>query len=225
MQADGLVFVICPLRDSSDHVTAADATQVHTQLATTFGHEHVGLLHGALPEAEKLALMERFSSAALRILVATTVVEVGIDVPAATLLIVLDADRFGLAQLHQLRGRIGRGSRAGRCLLYYRENKLDQKDEPEAAPVDALKRLQVLTENDDGMAIAEADLTLRGPGQLLGTGQHGLCNFRVASLPRDLDLLQAAHASVRQRLAAGDTMPVILPRLLTANDTTVLAGG
>jgi ATP-dependent DNA helicase RecG len=207
----GQVFVICPLREASARVTAADAERVHAHLSKTMTPTQVGLLHGAMPEAQKLALMSAFSAGAIRVLVSTTVVEVGIDVPTATLLIVLDAERFGLAQLHQLRGRLGRGERPGNCLLFHR-----QDDSPE--------RLRVLVEHDDGLAIAEADLATRGPGQLLGTGQHGSLALRVAELPRDLDLLQTAHQQARARIAAGEAIPPLLPRLL-GGDTTVLAGG
>jgi ATP-dependent DNA helicase RecG len=207
----GQVFVICPLREASERVTAADAERVHAHLTKAVAPVTVGLLHGAMAETQKLALMDDFSNGRTRVLVSTTVVEVGIDVPAATLLIVLDAERFGLAQLHQLRGRIGRGDRPGHCLLFHR-----QDDSPE--------RLRVLVEHDDGLAIAEADLATRGPGQLLGTGQHGSLALKVAELPRDLDLLQAAHQRARERIAAGDTLPPLLPRLL-GGDATVLAGG
>ena len=212
---NGQAFVICPLREASERITAVDAVAVHTHLAAEFGAAAVGLLHGAMPEAQKLALMSAFSSGRLRVLVATTVVEVGIDVPAATLLMVIDAERFGLAQLHQLRGRIGRGDRAGECLLFHRQD----------GPSEALDRLGVLATHDDGLAIAEADLAARGPGQLLGTDQHGALALHIAELPRDLDLLQDAHQKARARLAAGEVMPPLLPRLLTAGDVTVLAGG
>lgn len=207
----GQAFVICPLREASERVTAADAERVHAHLTKAMAPATVGMLHGAMAEAQKLALMGDFSAGRIRVLVSTTVVEVGIDVPAATLLIVLDAERFGLAQLHQLRGRLGRGDRPGRCLLFHR-----QDDSPE--------RLRVLVAHDDGLAIAEADLATRGPGQLLGTGQHGSLALKVAELPRDLDLLQVAHQRARERIAAGDRLPPLLPRLL-GGDAAILAGG
>ena len=212
LAAAGQAFVICPLRDSSERVQAADAESVHAYLAGRFADAGVGLLTGALPEAEKLTLMARFARSDLRILVSTTVVEVGVDVAAANLLIVLDAERFGLAQLHQLRGRIGRGSLPGLCLLLHR-----QDESPE--------RLRVLVAHDDGLAIAEADLASRGPGQLLGTGQSGALALRVAELPRDLDLLHDAHQRTRSRIAAGETMPSALARLLPTGDGLLLAGG
>ncbi len=212
LAAGGQAFVICPLRDSSERIAAADADSVHRDLSTRFADVGVGLLTGALPETEKLTLMARFARGELRILVATTVVEVGVDVAAANLLIVLDAERFGLAQLHQLRGRIGRGSLPGLCLLLHR-----QDESPE--------RLHVLVAHDDGLAIAEADLACRGPGQLLGTGQSGALSLRVAELPRDLDLLHDAHQHARTRITAGETMPSALARLLPTGDGVLLAGG
>jgi ATP-dependent DNA helicase RecG len=211
LAAGGQVFVICPLKQASDHLLAADAARIHAHLAELVGMEQVALLHGDMPEAAKLAVMGSFASGARRVLVSTTVVEVGIDVPAATLLIVLDAQRFGLAQLHQLRGRVGRGARAGRCLLLHR-----QDESPE--------RLRVLVEHDDGLAIAEADLATRGPGQLLGTEQHGSLALQVAELPRDLALLQEAHERARRRIAAGEAMPAGLGRMLARMDGQVLAG-
>jgi ATP-dependent DNA helicase RecG len=211
LAAGGQVFVICPLREASERVTAADAERVHAHLTKAHASISIGLLHGAMAEAQKLGVMSAFANGSTRVLVSTTVVEVGIDVPAATLLIVLDAERFGLAQLHQLRGRLGRGERPGHCLLFHR-----QDDSPE--------RLRVLVEHDDGLAIAEADLATRGPGQLLGTGQHGSLALKVAELPRDLDLLQTAHQRAHERIAAGETIPPLLPRLL-GGDATVLAGG
>ena len=212
LSENGQAFIICPLREASDHITAADAEHVHAHVQKIFGTEVVGLLHGAMSEVDKLARMASFSAGHVRVLVSTTVVEVGIDVPAATLLMVLDAERFGLAQLHQLRGRIGRGERPGLCILFYR-----QEESPE--------RLRVLIDNHDGLAIAEADLATRGPGQLLGTGQHGALTLRLAELPRDLALLHDAHHQARRRIAAGETIPALLSRLLTGGDGSGLAGG
>jgi ATP-dependent DNA helicase RecG len=156
--------------------------------------------------------MERFAAGHTRVLVSTTVVEVGLDVPGATVVIVLDAERFGLAQLHQLRGRVGRGDRPGRCLLLHRDP-------------DASERLAVLVRHDDGLAIADADLRERGPGELLGTAQHGAAALKIADLPDDLDLLQNAHATAAIRIRAGETCPALLNRLLITGAADVLAGG
>jgi ATP-dependent DNA helicase RecG len=214
LEQGGQAFVICPLREESGTVAAGDAIGMHRRLAARFGGDRVELLHGALGEEAKLAALARFAAGAAPVLVATTVVEVGIDVPQATLLVVLDAERFGLAQLHQLRGRIGRGGRAGRCLLLH------------AGDGSGGDRLAVLAASDDGLAIAEADLAQRGPGHLLGTDQHGALRLAIAELPADLDLLQAAHQRVRAEAAAGAAMPAGLApfaRWLGLGDA--LAGG
>ena len=187
----GQALIVCPLREQAEAAASALALR----------HTGVEALHGAMPEEAKLAAMERFRLGITQVLVSTTVVEVGVDVPTLAVLAVLDADRFGLAQLHQLRGRLGRGSIAGLCLL------LHGKD------ADAT-RLGVLAATDDGVAIAEADLAIRGPGELLGTEQHGILPLRAADLGRDLDLLQEAHRRVRQSAA----MPPGLARWLPAED-------
>ncbi len=209
--AGGRAFVICPLREESDKVAAADAATIAAGLAGTLG-ERVALLTGALAESEKIAVLDRFQRGDATVLVSTTVVEVGLDVPEATLMAVLDAPRFGLAQLHQLRGRIGRGERAGRCLLFHRS-------------ADDGEGLRILAETDDGLAIAEADLAERGPGQLLGTEQHGLPRLRIADLGRDLDLLQTAHQQARSVIASGGTMPGLSRFLRGAVDGPSVGGG
>ena len=209
----GRAFVICPLRDESEKVAAFDATRVHRHLVKVFGADQVALLTGALAEDDKLAVLSRFARGEATILVATTVVEVGIDVPQATVMAVLDADRFGLAALHQLRGRIGRGDRAGRCLLFHRG-------------AEGGTRLAILAASDDGLAIAEADLAERGPGHLLGTDQHGALRLRIADLARDLDLLQDAHQRATTRMASGLPTPPHLARFLRVDvDAGLLAGG
>ncbi|MBA3938456.1 MAG: ATP-dependent DNA helicase RecG, partial [Planctomycetes bacterium] len=211
-------YVICPLRedaagagDDDEVAPVADATSVTRALAKACPELAIGLLHGALPERDKLALMAEFAAGRLHVLVATSVIEVGIDVAGATLIAVLDAERFGLAQLHQLRGRVGRGTMPGRCLLCHRA-------------AEAPERLRILLASDDGLAIATADLAARGPGALLGTAQHGALALRCADLVRDLDLLQDAHAEARRRTAAGEAMPPGLARLL-AGGSGLLAGG
>ncbi|HYE03883.1 MAG TPA: helicase-related protein [Planctomycetota bacterium] len=209
LAAGGRAFVICPLREESEKVAAADAATIAAGLTASLGGR-VALLTGALAEAEKLAVLDRFQRGDATVLVSTTVVEVGIDVPEATLMAVIDAPRFGLAQLHQLRGRIGRGARDGRCVLYHRT-------------AEDGERLRILATTDDGLAIAEADLAERGPGQLLGTEQHGLPRLRIADLARDLDLLQAAHQRARTLVAAGTRLPM-LDRFLRGAADGPLAG-
>jgi ATP-dependent DNA helicase RecG len=176
-------FVVYPLIDESDKIELKAATTEHTRLAKeVFRGRSVGLLHGRLKPDEREAVMAAFTAGRTPVLVATTVVEVGIDVPNATCMIIEHADRYGLSQLHQLRGRIGRGSKPGYCLL--------MTDSPN--PEDN-ERLTVLTRTTDGFRIAEEDLRLRGPGEMLGTRQHGLPELQVANLIDDADLLRLAQ--------------------------------
>jgi ATP-dependent DNA helicase RecG len=151
----------------------------------------VGLVHGRMKPAEKDLVMRAFKAAELDLLVATTVIEVGVDVPNATLMVVENAERMGLAQLHQLRGRVGRGAQASACVLLYR---------PPLSPL-ARERLNVLRETNDGFVVAQKDLELRGPGEVLGTRQTGMLPLRVADLVRDADLLPAVIEISEQLLA------------------------
>ncbi|MFB3880199.1 MAG: ATP-dependent DNA helicase RecG [Armatimonadota bacterium] len=190
------VYVICPLVEESEALQAEAATKLAEQLQReVFPELKVGLLHGAMPVAEKDAAMESFRNGATSVLCATTVVEVGVDVPNATLMLILNAERFGLAQLHQLRGRIGRGGHESHCVLI-----TDRKYHPlgRIAPAleelsEARSRLQVLLETADGFTIAERDLLLRGPGEFYGTRQHGLPDFRLARLTRDVRVMEEAR--------------------------------
>ncbi|MCH7608533.1 MAG: ATP-dependent DNA helicase RecG [Chloroflexi bacterium] len=184
-------FVVCPLIDESEAVLARAATVEYDRLReTTLAGLAVGLLHGRLPLAEKQAVMDRFRSGELDVLVTTPVIEVGIDVPNATVMLIEGADRFGLAQLHQLRGRVGRGEHQSYCLLL-----------SEAVSEEARERLDVLVGTNDGFAIAEADLRLRGPGDFFGTRQSGLPSLHMATLD-DRDLLASARDEARTLLAA-----------------------
>ncbi len=172
-------YVICPLVEASDKIEAQDAVATARRLSAYFPDHQVELLHGRMDGSEQQAALARFRSGESQVLVATTVVEVGVDVPAATLMIVLGAERFGLSQLHQLRGRVGRGEKAGTCLLVAGPNPGDL----------AQRRLAVLTQTSDGAEIAEADLFLRGPGEALGEKQSGLPPFRVARWETDAALV------------------------------------
>jgi len=158
------------------------ALDTYQRLLATFPELRVGLVHGRLPAPEKAAVMQAFQSGAIQLLVATTVIEVGVDVPNATLMVVENAERMGLAQLHQLRGRVGRGAGKSTCILLY-QNPLSQL---------ARERLKIIFENTDGFEIARHDLRLRGPGELLGARQSGVPMLRFADLATDLDLLEAA---------------------------------
>ena len=183
------VFWICPLVDESDLVDLAAAEQRFAELKESFG-ERVGLVHGRMKAAERDAAMAAFAEGGLDLLVATTVIEVGVDVPAASVMVVEHAERFGLAQLHQLRGRIGRGQARSTCLLLYQ------------APLGetARARLQILRETEDGFRIAEEDLKLRGAGELLGTRQSGLPDFRLVDPAAHGDLIAIAHDDARLML-------------------------
>jgi ATP-dependent DNA helicase RecG len=180
------VYWVCPLVEESEAVDLAAAEARHAHLQQLFG-ERVGLVHGRLKTAAKDKVMADFAAGRTQILVATTVIEVGVDVPAASVMVIEHAERFGLAQLHQLRGRVGRGSERSTCLLLYQ------------APLGetAKARLNILRETDDGFRIAEEDLRLRGAGELLGTRQSGMPEFRLADLAVHGELLAAARDDAR----------------------------
>ena len=186
LQGGERVYWICPLVAESEFVDLAAAEERFEDLKQHFGAE-VGLIHGKMPGADKDAAMARFAAGETRVLVSTTVVEVGVDVPEATIMVIEHAERFGLAQLHQLRGRVGRGAKASSCLLLYR-GPLGQVSKA---------RLEMMRESEDGFRIAEADLALRGEGEVLGTRQSGLAAFRLARLESDGALLEVARDDAR----------------------------
>jgi len=190
-------YIVYPLVKESEKsdLLAASEGAAHLQ-AEVFQEFKVGLLHGQMKPDEKESVMSAFKNRDIDILVATTVIEVGIDVPNATVMLVEHAERFGLAQLHQLRGRVGRGGDQSHCLLI-RSLRCSE---------DGLKRLQVMTETSDGFRIAEADLEIRGPGEFLGTRQSGLPDFRVANLLRDGRVLEAARREAFQLAAEAEFM-------------------
>lgn len=204
--AGNQAYVICALVDESDATEAKAAVKEARRLEReVFADLKVGLLTGPMKAAEKEAVMASFRDGATDVLVATTVVEVGVDVPNATVMIVEDADRFGLAQLHQLRGRIGRGEHPGLFLLF-----ADPKTD------EGRRRMKAVASTSDGFALAEEDLRLRGEGQVLGARQHGLPELRIASVLRDTDLLELARADAERivaedpRLAAPEHGPLAL---------------
>lgn len=180
------VYWVCPLVGESETVDLAAAEERFEQLKSIFG-DQIGLVHGKMAGRDKDAAMERFSKGETKILVSTTVIEVGVDVPNATIMVIEHAERFGLAQLHQLRGRVGRGSRSSTCLLIYK-GPLGQV---------AQARLEMMRQTEDGFRIAEEDLRLRGEGEVLGTRQSGLPGFKLARLEVDGDLLAAARDDAR----------------------------
>jgi len=187
LDAGRQAYVVCPLIEESEttQARAAEAEAQRLQQAELRGYR-VGLLHGRLRPAARRELMARFKARDLDVLVATTVIEVGVDVPNATIMIIQEADRFGLAQLHQLRGRVGRGSEQSYCLLMSRAR--EDLTEP------AVERLEALVRTTDGFELAEVDLDIRGSGQLLGTRQSGLTDLRFAHLRKDRSLLERARA-------------------------------
>ncbi|UTW09808.1 ATP-dependent DNA helicase RecG [Pseudomonas benzenivorans] len=184
-------YWVCTLIEESEELTCQAAETTFEDLAAALGGLHVGLIHGRMKPAEKAAVMEQFKQGQLQLLVATTVIEVGVDVPNASLMIIENPERLGLAQLHQLRGRVGRGSAASHCVLLYHP------------PLSQLgrERLGIMRETSDGFVIAEKDLELRGPGEMLGTRQTGLLQFKVADLMRDADLLPAVRDAAQALLA------------------------
>jgi ATP-dependent DNA helicase RecG len=183
-------YWVCPLVEESEKVDLAAAEDRAAMLKKTLGLK-VGLVHGRMKPAERDAAMAAFKAGETRLLVATTVIEVGVDVPEATIMVVEHAERFGLAQLHQLRGRVGRGSGKSSCLLVYHGHLGET----------ARERLRILRESDDGFVIAEKDLELRGPGEMLGRRQSGEEEFRLADPAAHRDLLAAAHDDARLILA------------------------
>ena len=194
------VYVIYPLVEESEKIDLKNATAMAAQIAHVFPEYHVALLHGRMKGDEKEAVMRRFLAGEVHVLVSTTVVEVGVDVANATLMVVEHAERFGLSQLHQLRGRIGRGSHQSTCVLLYQAPWSD----------DARERLRAMAETNDGFVIAERDLRLRGPGDFFGTRQHGLPTLRAGDLTRDADLLERAFEEARARVDSRTLPPALL---------------
>jgi ATP-dependent DNA helicase RecG len=183
-------YWVCPLIEESEELRYQAAEETAQQLQEALPEVRVGLVHGRMTPKEKERGMIAFKEGKIGLLVATTVIEVGVDVPNATLMVIENAERMGLAQLHQLRGRVGRGSHESACVLLY-DGKLSEM---------ARARLAAIRETNDGFVIARRDLELRGPGELLGTRQTGLAEMRVADLMRDADLLPAVQAAAEDLL-------------------------
>jgi ATP-dependent DNA helicase RecG len=196
-------YWVCPLIEESDQLNAQAAEDTAAVLAEALQELKVGLIHGRMPPREKEMVMQRFKSGSIDLLVATTVIEVGVDVPNASLMVIENSERMGLAQLHQLRGRVGRGSAESTCVLLYR------------APLNeiARERLAVMRATNDGFEISRRDLELRGPGELLGTRQTGLMQMRVADLMRDADLLPKVQKTAEWMLGQhANAVPHLLRR-------------
>src|SRR6185436_16673519 len=180
----------CPLIEESEKLELQTAVALHQELTAALPEYRVGLLHGRMKPDEKAAVMAGFVAGEVHVLVATTVIEVGVDVPNATLMAIEHAERFGLAQLHQLRGRVGRGAADSTCFLLF-----------EAPLTDTAKaRLKVIYENNDGFEIARQDLLIRGPGEFLGARQSGVPLLRFADLERDVRLIESARDAADELL-------------------------
>ena len=183
-------YWVCPLIEESEALQLQTANDTYALMQTEFPELKVGLVHGRMKSAEKQAVMAEFSAGVTQLLVATTVIEVGVDVPNASLMVIEHAERMGLSQLHQLRGRVGRGAAKSTCILLY-QNKLSET---------ARARLKVIYESNDGFAIAQADLHLRGPGEFMGVRQSGVPMLKIADLERDVHLLETAKSMAEELL-------------------------
>jgi len=182
LDAGQQAYVVCPMIAESDKLEVAAAEEIHEQLRSGELRDYkVGLLHGRMSSTEKDEVMSKFRSRTYDVLVSTTVIEVGVDVPNATSMVVLDADRFGIAQLHQLRGRVGRGKIASRCWLERKDKTVGEE------------RINALVESTDGFYLAEVDLELRGEGTLMSTAQKGAGDLKIASFVRDKRLIVQAR--------------------------------
>ena len=188
--AGSQAYWVCPLIEESEALQLQTATDTFANMQITFPDLQVGLVHGRMKSAEKQAVMAAFSKGDIQLLVATTVIEVGVDVPNTSLMVIEHAERMGLSQLHQLRGRVGRGSAKSACILLY-QNKLSET---------ARARLKIIYESNDGFVIAQADLNLRGPGELMGVRQSGVPMLKIADLTRDTDLLEIAQSTADKLL-------------------------
>jgi len=206
IDSGGQAYIVCPLVEEGEEASEKKAATAYiAQLQEILPRLRIGLMHGRLKPAEKEAVMARFSAGELDVLVSTTVIEVGVDVPRASLMIVENADFFGLSQLHQLRGRVGRGSRQSYCFLLH-----------QAKNETALERLRTLCQTNDGFKIAETDLRLRGPGDFFGRRQSGLPGFAIADLATDMNILEAAQQSAQALLRedpALETAPLLARRV------------
>ena len=192
LEAGRQAYIVYPLIDESEKLSAKAATLEFEKWKESLKPMTCELLHGRIDSVEKERIMERFRCGEVKALIATTVIEVGIDVPNANIMIIENAERFGLAQIHQLRGRIGRGSHKSYCILF-----------SSAENIGAIEKLRILEKTSNGFEIAEADLRLRGSGDILGTAQSGLPPFKLGNLLEDAELMQQARKSV-QEIFKGD---------------------
>ena len=177
------IYWVCPLIEESEKLNLKNVTNTYEDFLKLLPESEIGIIHGKMKESEKDQVMQNFIHKKINLLVATTVIEVGVDVPNASVMVIEHAERMGLSQLHQLRGRVGRGHKESTCILIFKEN----------LSYNAKERLQIIYENIDGFIIAENDLRIRGPGEMIGTRQSGIPNLKVANLVEDADLVEEAH--------------------------------
>ncbi|MFM1866095.1 MAG: hypothetical protein RIQ57_705 [Pseudomonadota bacterium] len=177
------IYWVCPLIEESDKLNLKNVTNTYEDFVKFLPDSEIGIIHGRMKESEKDQVMQNFINKKINLLVATTVIEVGVDVPNASVMVIEHAERMGLSQLHQLRGRVGRGHKESICILIFKDNLSEN----------AKERLQIIYENIDGFVIAENDLRIRGPGEMIGTRQSGIPNLKVANLVEDADLVEEAH--------------------------------
>lgn len=204
IEAGRQAYVVCPLIEMNEESDLPSAEEVYDELRWgIFRGIPCGLVHGRLPAAEKERVMQEFYENKIKLLVSTTVIEVGVNVPNASIMVIEHAERFGLAQLHQLRGRIGRGQYASYCILV-----------SEGKTENARERLKIMAETNDGFKLAEEDLRLRGPGQFFGSLQHGLPDLKIARVPEDIDILLAAHKAAEATLRSKGDLDFIRPALM-----------
>ena len=202
VQAGQQAYVVCPLIEESENLDVASAEETAARLANEeLSGLKIGLLHGRMTSGDKEQIMDRFRRKEVQVLVATTVIEVGVDVPNATVMVILDSDRFGIAQLHQLRGRVGRGAHESYCWLVTtpKENEL-------GLIADSNPRIDALVESDDGFHLAEVDLDLRGEGTLMNKEQKGRSDLKLASLRRDRELVSLAREVAYQLVGEDPTL-------------------
>jgi len=186
-------YIVCPLVEESDAMDVESATGLVEKIKDdALKGLRVGLIHGKMKSAEKDDIMRRFSKGELQVLVSTTVIEVGVNVPNASIMVIENAERFGLAQLHQLRGRVGRGVHQSYCILFNQSKSQVSR-----------QRMEIMASSNDGFVIAEKDLELRGPGDVFGVRQHGLPEFRIANLYRDMDVLKDVQKAAKHIVSEG----------------------
>lgn len=203
LQAGRQAYVVCPLIEMNEESPLPSAEEIYDELRYgIFRNVPVGLVHGRMKPAEKEQVMQDFYEDKIKLLVSTTVIEVGVNVPNASIMVIENAERFGLAQLHQLRGRIGRGKYQSFCILV-----------SEMKTENAKERLGIMAETTDGFKLAEEDLKLRGPGQFFGSMQHGLPDLKIADVLKDMDILLAARRAAMETMENQEDVRFVLPVL------------